>query len=139
MYKQIILPQDSYHKHFNYLYKMLKCDKNLKCPIAMYKVSKNEILGNVGPLIKHGLHWITFTILTFINENNRSSTCLYKIWSKFISFDMTKKGKSKIGNRFCKKNLNLGVLGMSPYVSNGVPQPCLDPTWIMYVFDTNLN
>ncbi len=39
-----------------------------KCFIAMYKVSKNEISGNFGPLIDHGPHWINFIILTFISE-----------------------------------------------------------------------
>jgi hypothetical protein len=28
-----------------------------------------------------------------------------------------------------KKKVNLGVLGMSPYISKGVPQSCLDPTY----------
>jgi hypothetical protein len=63
-----------------------------KCPIAMYKISKNEFFGNFGPLIEHGPHWINFIILTFISENNRYFRCPYKIWSKFISFDTKKKG-----------------------------------------------
>jgi hypothetical protein len=32
-----------------------------------------------------------------------------------------KKGKSKIGHRFYEKKVNLGVVEVSPYVSNGVP------------------
>ncbi len=39
-----------------------------KCPIAMYKISKNEFFGNFGPLIEHGPHWINFIIFTFISE-----------------------------------------------------------------------
>jgi len=27
---------------------------------------------------------------------------------------------------FMKKKVNLGALGVNPYVSKGVPQPCLD-------------
>jgi hypothetical protein len=61
----------------------------------MQKVSKNEISKNFGPLIKHGPHWINFTILTFISENNRYSRCLCKIWNKIISFDMRKIGHKK--------------------------------------------
>ncbi len=44
-----------------------------------------------GPLKKYGPHWINFTILTFMNENNRYSRSLYKIGNKIISFDMRKK------------------------------------------------
>jgi hypothetical protein len=54
-----------------------------KCLITMLK--KN------GPLKKYGPHWINFTILTFMNENNRYSRSLYKIGNKIISFDMRKK------------------------------------------------
>ncbi len=36
-----------------------------KCLIVMYKISKNEIFGNFGPLIEHGSLWINFIILTF--------------------------------------------------------------------------
>ncbi len=57
----------------------------------MYKVSNFEISMNFGPLIKHGTHWINFIVLTFISENDRYFKCLYKNWSKFISFDMRKK------------------------------------------------
>jgi hypothetical protein len=75
----------------------------------MYKISKSEFFGNFGPLIEHGPHWINFIILTFISEynnnnnnnnNNNKFRCLYKIWNKYISFDMKKKMKSKIGHRF---------------------------------------
>ncbi len=71
----------------------IKCSNvtRTKCPIAMYKISKIENLGNFGPFIKHGPHWINFIILTFINENNKYFRCPYKIWNKFISFDMGKK------------------------------------------------
>jgi hypothetical protein len=62
-----------------------------KYPIAMYKFSKIEIFGNFGPLIKHGSHWINFTILTFISEKHGYFRCPYKIWSKSISFEMRKK------------------------------------------------
>jgi hypothetical protein len=50
-------------------------------------------------LIEYGPHWINFTILAFIGENNKYCGCLNKIWNKIISFDMKKKGKSKIGYR----------------------------------------
>jgi len=61
-------------------------------PYYNVKVFKSENFGNFGPLIKYGPHWINFTILTFISENNRYSKCLYKIWNKIISFDIKKKG-----------------------------------------------
>ncbi len=57
------------------------------------KVSKNENFKNFGPLIQHGPHWMNFTILIFISENNKYSKCPYKIWNKIISFDMRKKGE----------------------------------------------
>jgi hypothetical protein len=62
-----------------------------ECFIAMYKVSKNEISGNFGPLIEHGLHCLNFIILTFISEKNKSPIRSYKICNKFISYDMRKK------------------------------------------------
>jgi hypothetical protein len=40
---------------------------------------KRIVLKDFGPLIKHRPHWINFTILTFISENNRYSRYLYKI------------------------------------------------------------
>jgi hypothetical protein len=49
-----------------------------KCPIAMLKVSKNQMSKNFGPLIEHGLHWINFIILTFISEKNRYFRSLQK-------------------------------------------------------------
>ncbi len=49
-------------------------------------------------MIKHGPHWIDFTIFTFISENNRYFRGLYEIWNKIISFDMKKKVKCKIGH-----------------------------------------
>jgi hypothetical protein len=100
-----------------------------KCPITMCKIIKNDFFENFGPLIKHDPHWINFIIFTFINEKNGYSRCLYKIWSKLISFDTRKQKKGNLKHiiSFMKKKVNLGVLGMSPYVSNGVPQPCLDP------------
>jgi hypothetical protein len=74
----------------------------------MYKVSKNEILGNFGPLIEHGPHWINFIIFTFISENNRYFQCPYKIWRKFISFDMRKKRESKTCHRLYEENGEFG-------------------------------
>jgi hypothetical protein len=47
-------------------------------------------------LIEHGPHWIDFIIITFISEKNRYFRCPYKIWSKFITFDMKKKRKPKM-------------------------------------------
>jgi hypothetical protein len=82
-----------------------------------------------GPLIKHGPSWIKFFVLTFIIEHNRYLKYPYKIWSKFISFDMKKKGKSKTCHKFYEERVEFGgVLGVSPYVSNGVPQLYLDPS-----------
>jgi hypothetical protein len=57
----------------------------------MYKISKNKISENFGPLIEHGSLWINFIILTFISEKNKYFRCPYKIWTRFISFDMRKK------------------------------------------------
>jgi hypothetical protein len=73
---------------------MYECDKS---QIHYYNVEvpKSQILGNFGPLIEHGPHWINFIILTFISENNKYFRGLYKIWNKIISFDMKKKMKCK--------------------------------------------
>jgi hypothetical protein len=56
-----------------YLLLYTKCSSvtRTKYPITMYKISKSDIFGNFGPLIKLGPHWISFIILTFISENNR--------------------------------------------------------------------
>jgi hypothetical protein len=64
-----------------------------KCPIVMSKNSKNQNFENFGLLIKHDVHWINFSILTFISEKNRYFRGLYEIWNKNISFDMRKKGE----------------------------------------------
>jgi hypothetical protein len=72
----------------------------IKYPIAMYKISKSEIFGNFGPLIEHGPHWINFIIFTFISENNGYFKCPYKIWNRFISFEMSKINNFKTCNRF---------------------------------------
>jgi hypothetical protein len=55
--------------------------------------SKSQILGNFEPLVEHGPYWISFIILTFTSEENRYFRGLYKIWNKFILFDMRKKGE----------------------------------------------
>jgi ABC-type transporter MlaC component len=52
-------------------------------------------------LIKHGSHWINFTIIIFISESNRYFKSLYKIRNKIISFDIDKKAKCKTS---CEKN-----------------------------------
>jgi hypothetical protein len=44
-------------------------------------------------LIEHNPHWIKFTILTFINENNRYFRGIYQNWKKIISFQMEKRVK----------------------------------------------
>jgi hypothetical protein len=42
---------------------------------------------------------------------------------------MKKKGKSKTCHKFYEERVEFGgVLGVSPYVSNGVPQLYLDPS-----------
>ncbi len=49
------------------VYKMYECDKN-EMPYCNVRFLKSQIYGNIGPLIKHGPHWINFTIFTFISE-----------------------------------------------------------------------
>jgi hypothetical protein len=71
------------------VYKTFKWDKNY-VPYHNVQGSKK---GNWGPLIKHGSYLINFIILTFVNEKNKYSRYLYKIWRKFISFDMKKEGE----------------------------------------------
>jgi len=77
----------------------------------MYKISKNENFGKFGPLIKHCPHWINFTILTFISEKNRYFRCPCKIWNKFISFDMKKKGGGPKNESLCFKWGTPTILG----------------------------
>jgi hypothetical protein len=91
----------------------------------MYKGSKSEISKNFGPLIDHGPHWINFIILTFLSEKNKYSRCLYKIWSKLISFDMEKKEKSKNNDNLWKKGEFEGSKSEHLCLKE-VPQPCLD-------------
>jgi hypothetical protein len=57
---------------------------------------------NFGPLIEHSPHWINFTILIFISENDRYFRFLFKIRKKIISFDMRKKKRKLKKGR--KKN-----------------------------------
>ncbi len=49
--------------------KMCKSDNN---QVPYYNIQKNlnENFENFESLKEHGLHWITFIILTFISENN---------------------------------------------------------------------
>ncbi len=82
-----------------------------KCPIALYKISKNEIYGNFGPLIEHGPYWINFIVLTFISRKKKSNNfrCPYKIWNKYISFNMNKQiNKSKRSHRFYEEKGEFG-------------------------------
>jgi len=72
------------------LHKIYQFDKN-QIPYCNVKSFKSENFDNFGPLIKHGTHWINFTILNFIGEKIRYSRCLYKIWTKIILFDMKEK------------------------------------------------
>jgi len=72
------------------LHKMYERDKN-QVPYYNVNFFKNDHFKNIKPLIEYGPHWINVTILTFINENNRYSKSLYKIWNKIISFEMRKK------------------------------------------------
>jgi len=46
--------------------------------------------------------------------------------NKIISFDMKKGQNVRHVMGKVKKKVNLGVLGMNPYVSKGVPKSCLD-------------
>jgi hypothetical protein len=92
MFKQIILAQDVYHKDLDAM--CIKCSimTRAKYLIEMFKILKNEIFGNFGPLTDYGAYWMNLIIVSFKSENNRYSRDLYKKWSKFISFDMRKKG-----------------------------------------------
>jgi len=64
----------------------IKCSSvtRTKCLIVMYKVLRSEILKNFRPLIKTWPIWINM----FIYFHKWK----HKIWSKFTSFDMRKKG-----------------------------------------------
>jgi hypothetical protein len=63
-----------------------------------------------------------------MKKKKKNFRCPYKIWHKFISFDMRKKkGNLRQVIGFMKKKMTLGVLGVSPSISNGVAQPYLDP------------
>jgi hypothetical protein len=81
------------------------------------KFPKNE---NFEPLTKHGTHWINFIILTFISE-------IIDTLDAYIKFEVNlfhltkKKGNLRQVIGFMKKKW-IWVLGVSPYVSNGVPQ-----------------
>jgi hypothetical protein len=73
------------------VYKMYECDKNQMLYCNVKKFKKSQIFENFGPLIKHGPHWIKFTILIFLSESNRYLKGLYKTWNKIISCGMKKK------------------------------------------------
>jgi hypothetical protein len=92
---------------------MYECDKN-QVPYCNVKSFKSEISGLFGPLIEGGPHWVNYTILIFISENNRYSRCLYKIWNKIISFDMREKGKSKTSHRKSEEKGEFESLRVSP-------------------------
>jgi len=90
------------------MYKKYSSVIRTKCPITMYKITKNENFENFEPLIGHGPHWINVTIFTLISEKNRYFKCPYKIWRKFNSFDILKKENLKQVIGFIKKKMNLG-------------------------------
>jgi hypothetical protein len=93
---------------------MYECDNN-QMPYSNVKNFKKSKFENFEPLREHGLHWINFTIFTFICETNRYFKGLYKIWNKIISFDMRKKRWNvRQVMRKLKKKVNLGLLGMNP-------------------------
>ncbi len=79
-----------------------------KCFITMYKVFKNETFGNFGPLTEHGPNWKKIIIFTFVTANNRYFRRPYESWSKFISFDMKKKGNLRHVIGFTKKKSEFG-------------------------------
>ncbi len=60
-------------------------------------------------MIEHGPHWINFTIVTFISENNRYFIGLYKIWNKVISFDMKKRVKYKTNHGKSEEKGEFGI------------------------------
>ncbi len=51
---------------------------------------------------------MNFIILTFINENNKYFKILYKIWNKFISFDVRKRVKCKTNHGKSKEKSEFG-------------------------------
>ncbi len=71
--------------------KKYECDKN-KCPIVMWKISKNEICKNFGPLIKHGPHWINFIILISRVEKIDILDVYIKIGTKLFHLIGEKRG-----------------------------------------------
>jgi hypothetical protein len=72
------------------MYKMYECDKNQMLYYNVKSFLKSNIWEFWAIDIEHGPHWINFTILAFISENDRYFKGLYKIWNKIISFDMKK-------------------------------------------------
>jgi hypothetical protein len=85
---------------------LLQCKKFLKV----------KFLGILAIDIEHGPHWLNFTILTFINENDTYFKGLYKIWNKIIWLDMRKIMKCNTNHGESERKVNLGVLGMNPCV-----------------------
>jgi hypothetical protein len=97
-------------------------------PYCNVKISKNQFFWNFGPFIEHGPHWINFTILTFISENNSYFRGMYKIWKKIFYLTHKKRWNVRQVMGKMKKKMNLGVLGVNPYCSNVAPRSCLNPT-----------
>ncbi len=46
--------------------------------------------------------------ITFINETNKYSKCLYKIWKEFISFNMKEKREFNTSPKFCEGKTKFG-------------------------------
>jgi hypothetical protein len=57
-----------------------------------------------------------------------TSKAYIKFGTKLFHLTWKKLMKYKTSHGGNEKKVNLEVLGMNPYVSNGVPQSCLDPT-----------
>jgi len=107
------------------VYKMFSCNKN-QVPYYNVQNFKKWNFWEFGPLIEHGPHWIDFIIITFISEKNRYFRCPYKIWSKFITFDMKKKGNLRC-QRFYKKKGEFGGPRSESFYFKWVPRLYLDP------------
>jgi hypothetical protein len=106
---------------------MFKCDKN-QMPYCNVQNFKKWKFWEFGPLIKHGPYWINFIVFTFISEKIDTLDAHIKFGANLFHLTWEEIGKSKTNNRFYgKKRWIWGVLGMSPYVSNEVHQPYLDP------------
>jgi hypothetical protein len=71
----------------------IKCinETKTKYPITMLKNSKSENLKKFEQWKEYGPHWINFTILNFMNENNRYLKAYIKFGTKLLHLTWEKK------------------------------------------------